>query len=278
MDSRFRSISLALLGVLTVGGFTLGAPRAAWAQDEENAEPPAEEGSAETGSGEAGEAGSGEADDGTSIARPTNKRRWGVGARFRYVFLPAGVLELFLDHATSLSSVGFGAEVVGRKGNFDLVFGIEYDSASPEDGLYQDKGDDPGDCGTNADTCPDFTHFDGLGMIALDANFIWHTKLADKIDLRYGGGLGIGIVTGAIYQTKRFCPANVETGDLDDPNSCPTTLPGESEKKSDDVPPVVPIVSLLLGVKFQVTENIGINVETGFRDVFFLGAGTDWIF
>jgi hypothetical protein len=271
MDRRFRSISLALLGVMTVGGLTLGTPSLARAQDEENAEPPAEETSAEPGS---------EASDGSedlpTVTRNANKRRWGVGARFRYVFLPAGVLELFLDHATSLSSVGFGAEVVGRKGNFDIVFGLEYDNVSPSDGLYQDKGDDPGDCGTNNDACPDFTRFDGLGVIALDANFVWHTKLASKIDLRYGGGLGIGIVTGDLYQTKKVCPPGTTIGDLDDPNACPTTL--EAEKKSDDVPPVVPIVSLLLGVKFQVTDNVAINVETGFRDVFFLGAGTDWIF
>jgi hypothetical protein len=217
------------------------------------------------------------AEEAVNAVAKGNKRQWGVGARLRYVFVPEGVLNLFLDHSTSMNSVGFGAEIVGRKGDTDIVFGIEYDGASPENGLYQDKGDDPSNCAAvDPGNCPDYTEFDGLGMIGIDASFIWHAKLSSRVQLRYGGGLGIGIVTGSIYQTKRACPAGTTIDDLDDPNACSDVI--EARKESEDVPPVVPIINALLGARFLISENLSLNVETGFRDVFYLGMGTDYIF
>src|SRR5688500_6125335 len=69
--------------------------------------------------------------------------QWGVGARVRYVFVPQSMLNLFLDHSTSMNSAGFGLEVVRRKENFDIVFGLEYENVSPKDGYYLEKGDVP---------------------------------------------------------------------------------------------------------------------------------------
>jgi hypothetical protein len=267
------AISLALVGVLS-----LAAPQEARAEgdggDDEAATPAAEGEATPTEAPAEGES--------EGVVKKSNKRKWGVGARLRYVFLPKAMLNLFLEHSTSMSSVGFGAEVVGRKGDSDIVFGLEYDGASPEDGLYQDKGDDPGLCTSDSGTCPDYTRFDGLGMIGVDASFIWHANLSSKVQLRYGGGLGIGIVTGAIYQTKMRCQPGTTVSDLDDPNACGDHNVGanqvEAEKKSSDVPPVVPIIIALFGARFLISDNLAVNVETGFRDVFYLGMGADWIF
>jgi hypothetical protein len=268
------AISLALVGLLSLTA--PGQARAAGEGGDEEATPAADP-EAEATPTEApaeGEAG--------AVVKQTNKRKWGVGARLRYVFVPQAMLNLFLQHSTSMNSVGFGAEVVGRKGDSDIVFGLEYDGASPENGLYQDKGDDPGQCLLDSGKCPDYTRFDGLGMIGLDASFIWHANLSSKVQLRYGGGLGIGIVTGALYKTKMRCPAGTTNDDLDDPNACGDPNVGanqvEPEKKSDDVPPVVPIINALIGARFLISDNLAVNVETGFRDVFYLGMGADWIF
>jgi hypothetical protein len=268
------AISLALVGLLSFAA--PGAARAATDGGDEEAtsatDPEAEATPTEAPS-----------EEGSAVVKQTNKRKWGVGARLRYVFVPQAMLNLFLDHSTSMNSVGIGAEVVGRKGDSDIVFGLEYDGASPENGLYQDKGDDPGLCNSgNGDQgkCPDYTRFDGLGMIGLDASFIWHANLSSKVQLRYGGGLGIGIVTGAMYKTKMKCATGTTLGDLDDPNACgdPKTNFVTPEEKSDDVPPVVPIINALFGARFLVSDNLAVNVETGFRDVFYLGMGADWIF
>ena len=273
MSERKRAISLALVGLLSLGAPAL-AHAAGDGDDDSSAAP------ADPAEGEAAPPSEAPAEE--SLVKKSNKRRWGVGARVRYVFVPEGMLDLFLAHATSMSSVGIGAEVVGRKGDSDIVFGIEYDGASPSNGLYQDKGDDAKNCLANHDQCPDYTRFDGLGMIGIDAQFIWHANLSEKVQLRYGGGLGIGIVTGAIYQTKMACPTTVSNDNLDDPNACgDPTNPGaqiEPEKKSDDVPPVVPIISALFGARFLISDNLAVNVDAGFRDVFYLGMGADWIF
>ncbi len=270
MLERKRAISLALVGLLSLGtpALALAAEGEGEGGEDETASPPSEP--AETPPEEGSE--------GSALVKKTNKRHWGVGARLRYVFVPKAMLNLFLAHSTSMNSVGFGAEVVGRKGDSDIVFGIEYDGASPENGLYQDKGDDPGQCQADSGKCPDFTEFDGLGMIGLDVTFIWHAQLSSRVQLRYGGGAGVGIVTGAVYQTKKFCPPGTTNDSLDDPNKCATTLPGETRKKSDSVPPVVPIISALIGARFLISDNLSLNAEFGFRDVLYLGMSTDWIF
>jgi hypothetical protein len=257
---RLKSlISLGLLAVLVT------EPGAALAQEEEGAPP--EGGEAETAAEPPPEEG-----DIPAVKRDPNKRRWGVGARLRYVFLPAGMVELFVDHATSMSSVGFGAEVVTRKGNFDVVFGLEYANIAPENGLYQEKGEDPSVAGMY----PDYVEFESFALLALDASFIWHATLSEKVQLRYGAGIGLGFVLGDIYQTDTVCPPGTTVGDLDDPNHC-TTVPG-TRVASDDVPPVVPIVNVLLGARFMLAEGLSLNVEGGFRDVFYLGVSSNYLF
>jgi hypothetical protein len=244
----------------------IGLSPSAWAQEEGETE---EEAAAAS---EPSPDESAETADGTPvIAQPVAKRAWGVGARLRYIFLPAGVTELFVDHATSLSAVGLGAEVTTRKGNFDIVFGFQFDSLTADAGLYQDKGDDPGQCLADPNQCPDYREFDDFGMFGIDASFIWHAKITDRIQLRYGAGIGLAFMTGDMYLTPRACPPGTTLDSLDDPDQC--ALATGQRVAEEDVPPVLPIINLLVGARFQLADNISFNVETGFRDVFYLGAG-----
>lgn len=218
----------------------------------------------------------GEPDVPTVVANP-NATKLGVGARVRYVFMPQAVLNLFLDHSTSMNSVGFGLEVVRRKGDFDIAFGLEYDSIAPENGLYLESGDDPGaNCRVTTE-CPDKTEFENFALLGLDATFLWHSKISDTVQFRYGAGIGVGLVLGSLYQTDTACPAGTTVDDLDDPNQCPVA-PGAARVKSDDVPPVVPIVNVQLGARIKLAPQLTINIETGFRNMFFLGLGTDYVF
>jgi hypothetical protein len=73
-----------------------------------------------------------------------------------------------------------------------------------------------------------------------------------------------------------MCPVGTTASDLDDENHC-TRVPG-TRHESDDVPPVLPVVNVLLGLRFMVNDDIGINLEGGFRDGFFLGLGTSYAF
>jgi hypothetical protein len=271
------------LGIVAVAGATFGITlglgpslgiRSALAQEGGEASDEAAEDSGE-GAG-ASEGGAEDPDEGAAptLIRDPNKRRWGVGARLRWVFLPKALIEVFVDHGTGMSSVGYGAEVITRKGDFDIVFGFEYEDIAPEAGLYLEKGDMP----NSMTDGPDLVEFDGFGLLGLDVQFVQNARLTDKVALRYGGGVGVGLVLGDVLQTDYYCPGATQPSDLENQTGCVPVLGGKNKTPSDDVPPVVPIISALFGARFQVSDGFTLNFETGFRNMFYLGVSGGYLF
>jgi hypothetical protein len=202
-----------------------------------------------------------------------SETQWGIGARSYYTFLPAAVIELFVEHATSMNSASFAASVIRRKGNFDIEFNIEYGIYSPENGLYEEKGEDP----SQVDQYPDLTIFDNLGMISGDASFIWHTDLADFMQFRYGAGIGVGVKIGGATQQDTMCDSTTTIDDLDDINACPPRTGAPIEEM--DIPPVLPVVKLMLGFRFKIVDQLSLNIEAGWRfPAFFAGGGIGYFF
>lgn len=199
-----------------------------------------------------------------------DKPRWGVGARLRYISVPNWLLGLFLDHATQLSSYSIGGEIVRRKGDLDIAVSIDWTDANADAGLFLEKGDNP----ANPATAPDYTTFEDFGMISADVSFIWHANLHERFQLRYGGGIGVGIMTGKINQEATVCPAGTTASQLDDPNHCTRT--GMVEEA--DVPPALPVVNVLLGGRVKIMDQLTLNIEGGFRNAFFFGAGLGYFF
>jgi|RhiMethySRZTD1v2_1073278.scaffolds.fasta_scaffold32654_5 hypothetical protein len=199
--------------------------------------------------------------------------QWGVGARSYFTFLPASVIELFVEHATSMNSASFAASVIRRKGNFDIEFNIEYGNYSPENGLYEENGEDP----SQQDQYPDLTIFNNLGMISGDASFIWHADLTDFMQFRYGAGIGVGVKTGSATQQDTMCDSATTIDDLDDINAC-QPVPGAPIDEMD-IPPVLPVVKLLAGFRFKIVDQLSLNIEAGFRfPAFFAGGGIGYFF
>jgi len=80
-------------------------------------------------------------------------------------------------------------------------------------------------------------------------------------------------VLGDVVQTDTTCSVQ---GDID---SCVIDPGGAQVKeKSDDVPPVVPLVNILFGTRIEVAPQLTVNVEAGFRDLFYFGVGTTYLF
>ena len=78
----------------------------------------------------------------TTSLEADNAPHVGVGLRLRSVKVPEGLLELFVEDAPGGSSeLGYGLEVARRKGNFEVQFGIEYDTIYVREGNWLDKGD-----------------------------------------------------------------------------------------------------------------------------------------
>jgi hypothetical protein len=189
------------------------------------------------------------------------KTTYGVGIRLRQVVVPKGMIELFVERAESGSShTGFGLELIRRKANLEISLGFEYESLSGESGFWIDKGEQiPQDD-------PDWVEFDNFGWITTEVNFIWHTPLHEKVHLRYGAGLGLGIIRGDVLQTDAQCTDVTVSSCMIQPN------PANNRKPNDNVPPVFPVINLTLGAQIRPTENIAINIEGGMRTAFFLGA------
>lgn len=186
--------------------------------------------------------------------------QYGIGIRARQVFLPQSILELFLEQAPGGGqNNGLGIELIRQRGNMLLTLGVEYDKLHGTDGIYVDKGDaipqDP----------VDFVRFDNFHWIAIDVNFLWQTNLIGEIlALRYGAGLGIGILRGSIRQSDYLCVGpQVETCLPD---------PAGQQDVAADLPPVFPVINAVIGLQLRPIKAVAITLEGGLRTAPFVGS------
>jgi hypothetical protein len=233
------------------------------------------------------------ADDGGAV-RPANVS-YGSGARLRWVTVPAWMLNLFTKKNVPLSSWGTGISVFRRKGNFDLVGSFNYQNMSPSDGNWLGKNQ-------NAVVDTDLVQFRGLALYSVDISFIWHQMFTDWIGIHYGAGVGVGIVAGEILRTSddsSLCTAD-NASDLSQCHPAHVACTGSTcsepqlqglgpgmdspttpHRFSDpNVPPIVPIVNVVIGVDFRLPRVRGweATIEGGFYDAFFLGGAVGYTF
>lgn len=192
----------------------------------------------------------------------------GVGLRLRYVFVPKGLVELFLEEAPSgMGNGGFGLDYVYRKKEFEFSAGFEYDGLAPDDGFYVERGGSPRELGTT-----DFVEFEDLSWITIDAAFVWHKPLSELVSLRYGGGIGFGIVRGEVLETDAAC-----IGD-DTQNDCAPIPGAPQQREKQDFFRFPPVFNALAGVQLTPGDNLAINFEVGLRTVFYTGVGAQYFF
>ena len=206
------------------------------------------------------------------IQRPADLS-YGVAARLRWVTVPAFLLNIFTKKNVPLSSWGTGVEVFRRKGDLDIVLSFNYQNMSPSDGNWLGSNNDPA-------TETNFVHFDNFALYGLDASFIWHTRFTDWFGIHYGAGFGIGIVGGHIDRTIIHSPACTDAT----AGNTSVCMPSAADKTmtfvSGDVPPVVPIINVQVGLDFRVPKLRGweARLEGGFYDAFFLGGAVGYTF
>lgn len=229
--------------------------------------------------------------EGLKVSKETT---YGVGVHVRGIFVPTWFLNLFVDASTPLNSVGFGGEFIRRKGNFDLIGSVDFGLYSAESGNWLGKGESPV-------SQTKYLEFRNFNVLAFNVHFIGHVPFAEWVSFVYGGGIGLGIITGKIkrvstdpllctatnYQDINACypkgmdpsrraewmndPSNAGTQDEDTPQN-----PKVHNAKS--VPPVVPIIHLLVGMNFKISDEFSVRVDGGFRDGFYAGATGHYFF
>ncbi len=202
-----------------------------------------------------------------SIALTQEKKYWGIGIRGRNLIVPKSFIENFVERAASgLNQYGYGIEVIRRKRNLELTFGVEYDNLNLDDGIWIEKGESiPQDE-------PDLVEFDGFGWVAVDFNAIWHIELHKMFSLRVGAGIGLGVVLGDVLRTDYICTTSEESSCSKKPNA------EQDRSPEEDIPPVFPLVDFIVGVQFRPLEKLTINLEAGTRSVPYLGASIGYYF
>jgi hypothetical protein len=211
---------------------------------------------------------------------------YGADLRIRQVFVPKGLIELFVDRAAGgASNTGIGIDLVRRRGNLELQLGLEFEHVQPGEGVYINSGEnvaagDQADYMLSADQAGK-----SLGWFTIEFTFLNHAPITDKVAIRYGGGAGIGFITGGLQ--KYDVPCNGATNDNPEPGCVPLGVTSPSgnvgtanagSPNDYDLPPVFPVVNAIIGVQIRPTPKAVINIETGIRTIPFIGMSAGYFF
>jgi hypothetical protein len=195
---------------------------------------------------------------------------YALGTRLRGLFVPAWFLEAFMTHAHSLNSFTWGVDFTRRKGNLDMVIGMDvgwYGNFKDANWTGNDESSYAGDTY--------WTEFRKFIFTSFDINWIWHYDFTPWLAFRAGGGVGIGFLAGNYYKTQS---SGCSAANVDDKTQC-FPLPGTPRKKEDlSYYRVLPVVSALLGFRFKLQRHFVATVEGGFHNGFFVGASGQYVF
>lgn len=226
--------------------------------------------------------------DAPAVTNPENEVHYGVNLRLRNVRVPQFMLDWFVSHsADGASNYGYGLEFVRRRGTLELIFGLEYEHINIGEGVYVENNKNvPGD---TVDYIIGPDHAPGgenLGWVTLDFSFMNHAVINDYVSFRYGGGAGLGILTGGLYRWDVQCGAGATNSNLE-PGCLPmdvTYLSNGTGHTSNDggggaesapvkysLPPVFPVINAIVGLQIKPFDKAVINIEAGIRTLPFIG-------
>ncbi len=190
--------------------------------------------------------------------------QYGVGLRFRGLFVPRSAFEYFVEVAPSgVAQPEVGLEVIRRKGRFETALALAWAPLSPKDGVWLDEPDHN----------PSLVEFDGFAWLSLDLTGVWAYPFDEYLALRYGMGIGVGVLLGTVRETDYECP----DGRID-VRVCRQSPTAEDVRKRIDMPPVVPVVNAVLGLRYAPSPQVAFNFDGGLQTAFFAGLSVDIFF
>jgi hypothetical protein len=207
---------------------------------------------------------------------------YGVDIRLRRVFVPKGLVELFVERAAGgASNNGIGVDFVRRRGNLELQLGFEYEHIEPGEGAWINSGDNVA-AGDEADYIISADHAGkSFGWFTLEFTFIDHKPINKYVAVRYGGGAGIGFLTGELQKYDVACVG--ATNQNPEPGCKPTALGGtgidaNNTPEAYDMPPVFPVVNAIVGLQIRPSPKAVVNIEGGIRTIPFIGMSAGYFF
>jgi hypothetical protein len=212
---------------------------------------------------------------------------YGADVRLRRVWVPKGLLEVFLNRAAGgAANNGIGVDLVRRRGNLELQLGFEFEHVQPGEGVYINSGENVAQ-GDQADyiLSPEQAGKD-LGWFTIEFTFLNHAPINKYVAIRYGGGAGIGFLTGGLQKYDVPCAAGA-TNEMPEPYCVPQGVTSPSgnvgvaaagSPNDYDLPPVFPVVNAIIGVQVRPAPKAVVNVETGIRTIPFFGVSAGYFF
>ena len=126
-----------------------------------------------------------------------------------------------------------------------------------------------------------------LGWFSIEFTFLNHAPINKYVAVRYGGGAGLGIITGGLQKYDVPCAAgatnqNPEPGcvpsGVTSPSGNAGTATAATGPNDYDLPPVFPVVNAIIGLQIRPTPKAIVNIEAGIRTIPFLGVSAGYFF
>ena len=222
-----------------------------------------------------------------SLQTVGEKVEYGADLRIRQVYLPSGLIGLFVNRAAGgASNTGLGVDLVRRRGNLELQLGFEFEHIALQEGVYINSGDNvPTD---TADYILSPAHAGSdFGWFTIEFTFMNHAPINKYLSFRYGGGAGLGILTGSVKRIDVQC-AGGATNSAPEPGCVPQEYggqgvvspdhPGDPEPNPYNLPPVFPVVNAIIGLQIKPTPKSVINIEGGIRTLPFIGLSAGYFY
>lgn len=232
----------------------------------------------------------------------------GLALRARWLTVPGWSLGPYLQQHTQMDA-GWSVALsyLYRRTGYDVVISLDYSSLPATNGNYLGAGNKA----ENGET--HFLVFDGLSSLSADVSLIGHWNVLPYLELRAGGGLGVGGVFGDIYQitnSASLCTAAnagdpskcypqrkgqeaawTPINDVNDPatlerlrnNACAggdgtlDTPNNPCYRKTTTYPlggvRVVPVINAVIGMRFKLYNHVYLNLDGGWRLVGFFAGG-----
>jgi hypothetical protein len=225
--------------------------------------------------------------------------KYAVGARIRGLFVTSAMLAPFVQTTSKMNSMSGGAEFIYRRPTYDVVTSLDLSFINMEDATFLTNGHPP----DKDSHYVQFGNFGQLNFLSADVSILGHNWLTSWLEIRYGAGVGLGLVLGDVKTTNNGAQCtlqNLSNGSQCYPKAGTTDIPlgrPDTEAKlqatetgqvdtansphrhvTSDKPPVMAVVNILIGLRFKVQRHLAFDVELGFRDAIFAGGSIHYLF
>ena len=205
-----------------------------------------------------------------------------VNIRSRYLSVPNSLLDIwFFDNDSDganpyprpkVRAYTVGAEFVTKKGPANWIFYLEYLGNLMQEG-YWDDVERPA-----AHDDGDWIRPDGIGMVVLGSNYGYSVDATDWWSFVFGGGVGLGVMTGELTRWGPGGSQATRDGDCLPESPAYTRKDACPEDGSTDVPRVLPMVDVTVSSKFHFGDQASLRLDAGLHNMLYLGTAFGAVF